>query len=81
MVAMGPFGQGTCPTPNAFSMGLNAFSTRFSTYPSSELAQSHTRSPVAIEAIVMLMAVYLAISLLISLFMNWYNARVRLVER
>jgi general L-amino acid transport system permease protein len=35
----------------------------------------------AIEAIVILMAVYLAISLLISLFMNWYNARVRLVER
>ena len=35
----------------------------------------------AIEAIVILMAVYLAISLAISLFMNWYNARVRLVER
>ncbi len=35
----------------------------------------------AIEAIAILMAVYLAISLAISLFMNWYNARVRLVER
>ncbi|UCE32090.1 MAG: amino acid ABC transporter permease [Burkholderiales bacterium] len=35
----------------------------------------------AIEAIAILMAVYLTISLLISLFMNWYNARVRLVER
>jgi general L-amino acid transport system permease protein len=35
----------------------------------------------AIEAIVLLMTVYLAISLLISLFMNWYNARVRLIER
>lgn len=35
----------------------------------------------AIEAIAMLMAVYLSISLAISLFMNWYNARVRLVER
>ena len=35
----------------------------------------------AIEAIVILMAVYLAISLLISALMNWYNARVRLVER
>jgi general L-amino acid transport system permease protein len=29
----------------------------------------------------MLMAVYLSISIAISLFMNWYNARVRLVER
>jgi general L-amino acid transport system permease protein len=35
----------------------------------------------AIEAIVIIMAVYLTISLLISLFMNWYNARVSLVER
>lgn len=35
----------------------------------------------AIEAIAILMAVYLSISLLISLFMNWYNNRVRLVER
>jgi general L-amino acid transport system permease protein len=35
----------------------------------------------AIEAIAILMAVYLGISLLISLFMNWYNSRVRLVER
>lgn len=35
----------------------------------------------AIEAIAILMAVYLTISLLISLFMNWYNDRVRLIER
>lgn len=35
----------------------------------------------AIEAIAILMAVYLTISLAISLFMNWYNARMRLVER
>ena len=35
----------------------------------------------AIEAIALAMAVYLAISLSISLFMNWYNARVALVER
>lgn len=35
----------------------------------------------AIEAIAILMAVYLTLSLLISLFMNWYNNRVRLVER
>jgi general L-amino acid transport system permease protein len=35
----------------------------------------------AIEAIAILMAVYLTISLLISLFMNWYNGRVRLAER
>jgi general L-amino acid transport system permease protein len=35
----------------------------------------------AIEAIALVMAVFLAISLGISLFMNWYNARIALVER
>ncbi len=35
----------------------------------------------AIEIIAITMAVYLAISLLTSLLMNWYNARIRLVER
>jgi len=35
----------------------------------------------AIEAIAILMAVYLAISLTIALLMNIYNSRVRLVER
>jgi general L-amino acid transport system permease protein len=35
----------------------------------------------AIEAIALMMAVYLAISLAISGLMNWYNFRVRLVER
>ncbi|MGD9945450.1 MAG: amino acid ABC transporter permease, partial [Burkholderiaceae bacterium] len=35
----------------------------------------------AIEAIAILMAVYLTISLKISVLMNWYNAHIRLVER
>jgi general L-amino acid transport system permease protein len=35
----------------------------------------------AIEGIGIIMAVYLSISLTISLLMNWYNARVALVER
>jgi general L-amino acid transport system permease protein len=35
----------------------------------------------AIECIAITMAVYLTISLLISLIMNWYNRRVTLVER
>jgi general L-amino acid transport system permease protein len=35
----------------------------------------------AVEVIAMTMAVYLTISLLISFFMNWYNARMALVER
>jgi general L-amino acid transport system permease protein len=35
----------------------------------------------AIEAIALLMAVYLSISLAISALMNWYNNRVRLIER
>ena len=33
------------------------------------------------ESMMLVMLVYLALSLLISTFMNWYNARVRLVER
>ena len=35
----------------------------------------------AIEAIALIMLVFLTISLSISLFMNWYNAHVALVER
>ena len=35
----------------------------------------------AIEGIAMIMGVYLTISLAISLFMNWYNAHIALVER
>ena len=35
----------------------------------------------AVEGIAYIMAVYLTISLGISFFMNWYNARVALVER
>src|SRR6202041_505193 len=35
----------------------------------------------AIESIAIIMAVYLTISLSISLFMNWYNARMTLAER
>jgi general L-amino acid transport system permease protein len=35
----------------------------------------------AVEVIGITMAVYLAISLVISLFMNWYNRRIALVER
>jgi general L-amino acid transport system permease protein len=35
----------------------------------------------AIEAIALIMLVFLTISLSISLFMNWYNAHIALVER
>lgn len=35
----------------------------------------------AVEITMMTMAVYITISLSISMFMNWYNARVALVER
>jgi general L-amino acid transport system permease protein len=35
----------------------------------------------AIEGIVLIMGVYLTFSLSISLFMNWYNAHIALVER
>jgi len=35
----------------------------------------------AVEMIAVVMAVYLTLSLITSLVMNWYNRRVRLVER
>ena len=35
----------------------------------------------AVEAIAIFMAVYLVLSLTISLFMNWYNRAIALVER
>lgn len=35
----------------------------------------------ALESILIMLGVYLSISLSVSLFMNWYNARVALVER
>ena len=35
----------------------------------------------AIEIIAMIMAVYLTLSLLTSLFMNWFNTKMALVER
>lgn len=35
----------------------------------------------AIEVFMMIMGVYLSFSLLTSLFMNWYNKRIQLVER
>lgn len=39
------------------------------------------QSGQSVEVIVIVMAVYLTFSLLISMFMNWYNAQVALVER
>lgn len=35
----------------------------------------------AVEVFLIIMAVYLSFSLLTSLFMNWYNSRIKLVER
>jgi general L-amino acid transport system permease protein len=35
----------------------------------------------AVEVVAMTMAVYLTISLVISMFMNWYNKRNQMVER
>ncbi|PID60592.1 MAG: amino acid ABC transporter permease [Gammaproteobacteria bacterium] len=35
----------------------------------------------AVEIMAMTLAVYLSLSLLTSLFMNWYNSRIKLVER
>ncbi|MEX1056838.1 MAG: amino acid ABC transporter permease, partial [Natronospirillum sp.] len=35
----------------------------------------------AVEGVAIFMSVYLSISLLVSLFMNWYNKRMALVEQ
>ncbi len=35
----------------------------------------------AVEMIALVMATYLSLSLITSIFMNWYNQRIRLVER
>jgi len=39
------------------------------------------QSGQAIEGIAIIMSVYLTLSLSISLFMNWYNTKIALVER
>ena len=41
----------------------------------------NNQSGHAVEVVIIWMAVYLTISILTSVVMNWYNARVRLVER
>jgi len=42
---------------------------------------SLNQSGQAIEIIAITMGFYLTVSLLISMFMNWYNRRIALVER
>ena len=41
----------------------------------------NNQSGKAIEVFSMLLIVYLTVSILTSLFMNWFNARIKLVER
>jgi general L-amino acid transport system permease protein len=50
---------------------------RFAVFAGTTLNQTHQ----AIEIIALTMAVYLSISLITSVLMNWYNARMRLSER
>ena len=42
---------------------------------------AHNQSGRAVEVITLMMGIYLSFSLLTSLFMNWYNERIKLVER
>jgi len=39
------------------------------------------QSGQAVEMIIMIMVVYLTFSLVTSVFMNWYNAKMSMVER
>jgi general L-amino acid transport system permease protein len=41
----------------------------------------NNQSGKAIEVFSMLLIVYLTLSILTSLFMNWFNSRIKLVER
>jgi general L-amino acid transport system permease protein len=45
------------------------------------IGTSQNQTGRAVECVAILMAFYLVVSLLISLFMNWYNRRIALVER
>lgn len=42
---------------------------------------AHNQSGRAVEVIALMMGIYLSTSLITSLFMNWYNERIKLVER
>ena len=42
---------------------------------------AHNQSGRAVEVVALMMGIYLATSLLTSLFMNWYNKKIKLVER
>ncbi|HVY98449.1 MAG TPA: ABC transporter permease subunit [Dongiaceae bacterium] len=45
------------------------------------IGTSQNQTGRAVECVAILMVFYLVVSLLISLFMNWYNRRIALVER
>jgi len=42
---------------------------------------AHNQSGRAVEVIALMMGIYLSTSLLTSFFMNWYNKKIKLVER
>ena len=42
---------------------------------------AHNQSGRAVEVVALMMGIYLSTSLLTSLFMNWYNKKIKLVER
>ena len=52
-------------------------------YPdiSSVIATTINQTGQAVEGVLVLMAVFLTLSLSASLFMNWYNRRIALVQR
>ncbi|HEV7278455.1 MAG TPA: ABC transporter permease subunit [Devosiaceae bacterium] len=64
-------------TKNSSLGAAIGFPELVSVFPGTTLNQTGR----AIEVIALTMLVYLTFSLITSMFMNWYNARVRLVER
>lgn len=64
-------------TKNSSLATAIAYPDLFSVFAGTTLNQTGQ----AVEIMAMTLAVYLALSLLTSAFMNWYNSRIKLVER
>ena len=70
-------------TSNYLNIAKNSTLAGVIGYPDlySIIGTSQNQTGRAVEAVAILMLFFLGLSLLISLFMNWYNKRVALVER
>ena len=70
-------------TSQYLNVAKNSTLAGFIGYPDlfSIIGTSQNQTGRAVENVAILMVFFLSLSLLISLFMNWYNRRIALVER